>query len=119
MTGTAKDDPLRTALVVLAVPSPGAGGHTTAGGAPTEPEGADLARNWFLSRGFQVDPVVGIAFAISGPAGLFRRTLGGADDGSAAELHPAELRGRVDDEVLTHLAAIVVGSPPDFGPGNP
>jgi hypothetical protein len=92
------DDRLRTALVVLASPA-----------------NAELVRNWFSFNGFDVDPVVGIAFAISGPASLFRRALGGADDGAPVELGPAELRGRVDDEVLAHLAAIVVTPPPDFG----
>ena len=113
MTDSAADNLLRTALVVLTPPSPGPGG------ASGPPEGAERARKWFLSKGFDVDPVVGIAFAISGPAGLFRRTLGTADDGSTVELGPAALRGRVDADVLSNLVAITVGPPPDFGPGNP
>jgi hypothetical protein len=110
MTSSAADNQLRTALVVLASPSTGA---------PAKPEAAARAQKWFSAKGFDVDPVVGIAFAISGPAALFGRTLGITADGSTAELGPAALHGRVDAEVLANLTAIVVGPPPDFGPGNP
>jgi len=125
MAGEPSTDQLRTALVVLAVnPPSGAGGFTVAGGAPAKPEGAEAVRKWFLDRGFDVDPVVGIAFSISGPGSLFSHTFGDAhggalQQGTPLELDQAALAGRLRDDLLRYVAAVVVGPAPDFGPGNP
>ncbi len=89
---------LRSALVVLA--------------APLKP---DLVRSWFSEQGFDVDPVVGISFSISGPGALFDKVLGG----TGTELDQAALAGRVDRAVLPYVAAVVLGTELDFGPGNP
>lgn len=116
------DDPdaeqLRTALVVLVSRPTGPGGHTVADGRPSLPEGAETVRKWFSVKGFDVDPVVGIAFSISGPSALFSRIFG-SSDGAALELDQAALVGRLDADLLPYIAAVAVGPPPDFGPGNP
>jgi hypothetical protein len=108
---------LRTALVVLATPPAGPGGYTTAARPPASPEGAELVRKWFADRGFDVDPVVGIAFSISGPATLFDATFGPTGPG-AVELDAAALAGRLDAGLLRYVAAVAIGPPPDFGPTN-
>jgi hypothetical protein len=115
------DNVLRTALVVLATPASasGGGGYTVASGPPKPAEGVAKVQRWFATKGFAVDPVVGISFSISGPGRLFHRVLGMADPGSPLELGPAELAGHLDKEVLPYVAAVVVGPAPDFGPENP
>lgn len=112
-------DELRTALVVLADRPTKPGGYTLADGRPGLPQGAETVRKWFLSKGFDVDPVVGIAFSISGPSPLFNRTFGNTDDGAGLELDQAALAGRIAADVLPYVAAVVVGPPPAFGPSNP
>lgn len=122
MAGEVDGNQLRTALVVLAAPaggSTGSAGFTVAGGRPARPEGAERVRNWFAGKGFAVDPVVGISFSISGPGRLFSRTLGIADAGSSREYTQADLAGRLDHDLIRYVAAVVIGSAPDFGPGNP
>ena len=120
MAGETGKDQRRTALVVLATPtSPPAGGYTVANGPPTLPAGPEAVQKWFSSKGFDVDPVVGIAFSISGPGNLFNRTFGRVDPGSTVEYDQAALAGRLDQNLLRYVAAVVVGPPPDFGPGNP
>ena len=123
MAGGPEADELRTALVVLAVPagqSPGTGGYTS-DQLPAPPVGAELVRTWFSKKGFEVDPVVGIGFAISAPSSLFSSTLGidGARLGAAQQLDQSALAGRLDADVLGYVAAVAIGPPPDFGPGNP
>jgi hypothetical protein len=116
------NDQLLTALVVLATPAnppAGPGGYTVANGPPTPTAGPQAVQKWFSSRGFDVDPVVGIAFSISGPGDLFHRTFGRVDPGSAVEYDQAALAGRLDQDVLRYVAAVVIGPPPDFGPSNP
>ena len=119
MTGEVDSNQLRTALVVLAAPAGGSTGFTVAGGRPGRPEGAERVRNWFAGKGFVVDPVVGISFSISGPGRLFSRILGIADAGSSREYTQADLAGRLDHDLIRYVAAVVIGSAPDFGPGNP
>ena len=123
MAGGPGADQLRTALVVLAVPadqSPGPGGYT-ASHRPAPPEGAEPVRKWFSKKGFKVDPVVGIAFAISGPGRLFSSTFGldHAGLGSTQQLDQTALAGRLDADLLRYVAAVTIGPPPEFGPGNP
>ena len=122
MAGETGKDQLRTALVVLATPAnpaAGAGGYTVANGPPTVAAGSEAVRKWFSSKGFDVDPVVGIAFSISGPGNLFNRTFGRVDPESTVEYDQAALAGRLDKDLLRYVAAVVIGPPPDFGPGNP
>jgi hypothetical protein len=106
---------LRSALVVLAAPPTGPGGYTS-GDPAGVPEGAEAVRTWFGDHGFDVDPVVGIAFSISGPDRLFRGVFGPAADG-AVELDRAALTGRLEAAVLDRVAAVSFGPAPDFGPG--
>jgi hypothetical protein len=119
---------LRTALVVLAVPADQSAGGYTAGHRPAEPpEGAESVRQWFSAKGFAVEPVVGIAFAISGSGRLFDSTFGntfgntvGHDSpGATQQLDQSALAGRLDANLLRYVAAVVIGPPPDFGPDNP
>jgi hypothetical protein len=122
MAGETGNNQLRTALVVLATPADplaGPGGYTVANGPPTLTSGPEMVRKWFSSKGFDVDPVVGIAFSISGPGNLFNRTFGPMDPESTLEYNQAALAGRLDKDLLRYVAAVVVGPPPDFGPGNP
>ena len=56
-------------------------------------EAARTCRSWFEQRGFEVSPLTGNSFSISGDAEVFARTLGG--DLSARRL-PAELRDSVE-----------------------
>jgi hypothetical protein len=115
-------DEVRSALVVLATPVANqgdGGGYTAAGAPPTLPEGAERVRNWLTHKGFEVDPVVGIAFSISGPGRLFSSVLGVADPAAVAELDRAALTAVLPAELLDHVAAVVIGPPPDFGPLNP
>lgn len=120
MADRADGERLRTALVVLATAGapPGAAGYTAAGGVPDLAGPAEVVRAWFAGKGFQVDPLVGIAFAISGPERVFRATFDRATD-AAVELDQAVLRGHLDEGVLGYVAAVSVGAPPDFGPGRP
>jgi hypothetical protein len=68
---------------------------------------------WFDERGFQVGGVLGPAFAITGPAGLFEDTFGTADPAVPPTVD------RLPPEIARHLDAVVFTAPPDFGPGNP
>lgn len=115
------DNVLRTALVVLAGPASASagGGYTVASGPPKPAEAAAKVQRWFAAKGFDVDPVVGISFSISGPGRLFRRVLGMADPGSPLELGPAELAGHLDQDLIRYVAAVAIGPAPDFGPDNP
>jgi hypothetical protein len=111
------DNAVRTALVVLATPaSASAGGYTVTDGPPKPGEGPAKVQRWFAAKGFDVDPVVGISFSISGPERLFRQVLGMTRPGSPLELGPAELAGHLDKDLIRYVAAVVVGPAPDFGP---
>ncbi|HST84656.1 MAG TPA: hypothetical protein VLL08_23160 [Kineosporiaceae bacterium] len=124
MTDEPSTDQLRTALVVLAVPADqpaGTGGYTIGHRPAGLPEGAESVRTWFSEKGYKTDPVVGIAFAISAPGTLFNSTFGidDAGTGSTQQLDQAALAGHLDADLLRYVAAVVIGPPPDFGPGNP
>jgi hypothetical protein len=110
MADQTDDDQVWTALVVLAIAP------------PVRLEGAQAVRDWFAAAGFDVDPVVGISFSISGPRGLFGSIfgdlLGGAEQSTAVELDQAALAGRLPGDLLRYVAAVAIGPPPDFGPGN-
>jgi hypothetical protein len=114
-------------LVVLTVATnPSPGGYTVGDGLPIPANGAETARKWFAAKGFAVDPLVGISFSINGPSslfssvlGLFKNAPGIVGQGAALELDQAALAGLLDADLLPHIAAIVVGPSPDFGPGNP
>jgi hypothetical protein len=109
MSDATASDQVRTALVVLSDPSDPS---TSPGGAETA-ERAETVRNWFAARGFDVDPVVGISFAISAPERVFTSTFG------TTEPDRSTLVDRFDAGLLPYVNAVVVGPPPDFGPGNP
>ena len=72
-----------------------------------------VVTRWFDERGFQVGGVLGPAFTITGPPGLFVDTVGTADPvvPPAVDTLPPEIARLVDMVVFTR--------PPDFGPGNP
>jgi hypothetical protein len=118
----AMNDEMRTALVVLATPpgvQPGGGGFTVADGPPVLPANSERVRNWFAENGFEADPVVGIAFSISGPARLFSSVLGLTDPAAVAELDRAALTAVLPADLLDDVVAVVIGPPPAFGPLDP
>jgi hypothetical protein len=74
---------------------------------------------FFSAAGLETDPVVGISFAISGPASRFSAIFGDAAP------HPGDVRGPVDlptsalpDELAAAVEAITIPGPPKFGAGN-
>jgi hypothetical protein len=77
---------------------------------------ADRVASWFHAQGFDIGPIVGISFAISGPASLFEQVFGTSPAvGESLELPLATLA----DDVVEQVDAVIVPPPPDFGPGNP
>ena len=83
---------------------------------------------YFRSRAFEVGPVVGISFAVTGTVAQFedvfettlRRTerkgiAVAGDDASGLELPLEPLPATVREAI----AAVTFTPPPDFGPGNP
>jgi hypothetical protein len=121
VAGESSTDQMRTALVILAMPArppTGSGGYTVDHPPGAPPAGAEAVRKWFSAKGFDVDPIVGIAFSISGPGSLFARTLG-IDGAGAREVSQAALADRLDPDLVSYVMAVVVGPPPDFGLGDP
>jgi hypothetical protein len=93
-----------------------------------DPEAARHAADFFRARGFDVGPVVGLSFAITGPGSLFEatfgaqpaivdaaRTLEGVAPTSASELDLSAL----PTELRSHIEAVAFPRPPDFGPRSP
>jgi hypothetical protein len=65
----------------------------------------------FRARGFEVGPLVGVSFSVSGPPGRIRELLGRPPRPGlevSGDLLPGDLRPWVH--------ALVVPAPPDFGP---
>jgi hypothetical protein len=82
--------------------------------APEPKVAADVARR-FKDAGFDVGPVVGATFSITGPASVFTRFFKVASPGS----EPGEISlDSVPAPVRRAVAAVIFPSPPDFGPGN-
>jgi hypothetical protein len=75
---------------------------------------SDIAQR-FKDAGFEVGPVVGASFSITGPASVFTRFFKVASPGSEAGEIPLD---RVAAPVRRAVAAVTFPSPPDFGPGN-
>ena len=82
------------------------------------PEAVDVERvmEWFRGQGFETGPFVGTSFAISGDAELFRDVLGTAGPAAGGQSFATEA---LESSVAELVDAIVVQSPPEFGPGNP
>lgn len=89
-------------------PAEGVTAATAATHAP-DPDAARRVQDWFASQGFDVTPVVGIAFAITAPAEHARAALGDVPD-------VGELDLRLPAEIAEHVRAVVAEPPPDFGP---
>lgn len=80
-------------------------------------ETAEGARRMFAQAGFQVGPLVGIAFSIEGPRELMTSFF---DDFVEREGTGAELSlERLPRDAAAVIQAVVSEAPPDFGPGNP
>jgi hypothetical protein len=106
----------QSAQVVLRHGPSGWTDEVRAAEAPPPAEVADQVASWFQAQGFDTGPIVGISFAISGPASLFELVFGTTPAlGSSLELPLTTLA----DDVVEHVDAVVVPPPPDFGPGNP
>jgi hypothetical protein len=109
-----------SALVVLhpgSGPPPGPGRE---GEVPPDPAVVEQVVGWFHRRGFGTGPVVGISFAVTGPATLFGEVFGDAALSSPGPGQEVALPlGSLGDDVAAHVAAVVRTGPPDFGPGNP
>ena len=107
----------RTVLVVLR-PSSGAplppGGLTSAtvhAGAP-DPQAAERVRSHLAGRGFDLGPLVGISFSITGTRELIRQVFGDVPDAGALPLD------RLPEDVRRLMLAVEAEAPPDFGPNS-
>ncbi|WP_148573492.1 hypothetical protein [Nocardioides caldifontis] len=110
-------DAPRSALVVM---RPGRDTlPTSARPSETPTHASDAARvvSWFQDHGFDTGPVLGISFAITGAAELFRDVLGAPASGASGDT--AFATEALDPELSDLVEAIVVQAPADFGPGNP
>jgi hypothetical protein len=76
------------------------------------PQAAERVAAWFRGQGFEVGPVVGTSFSVTGPPSLFERVFG-ARKGLEYALD------RLPDDVAPAVEAVALSPPPDFGPGNP
>jgi hypothetical protein len=111
---TASDSP-QSALVVLRSGAAPDASDVRAGETPPDPGVAERAVAWFQGHGFETGPVVGISFAITAPESTFSKVFGATPATGSLEL-PV---GQLDDAVSADIQAVSVGTPPDFGPGNP
>ena len=106
-----------TLLVVLrpasGAPLP-AGGLTSAtlsAGAP-DPQDAARVREHLAGRGFELGPLVGISFSITGTRELARDVFGEVPAAGAVSLE------RLPEDVRRRVLAIEAEAPPDFGPSS-
>lgn len=78
---------------------------------------AERAKKYFADAGFELGPLVGISFSISGAAALMDQTFADfrALHGSGGELDLSKL----PDDVRGVVRAVVTEAPPDFGPTAP
>jgi hypothetical protein len=82
-------------------------------------DAAARVAEFFSAAGLETDRLVGISFAISGPASRFRAIFGGAtpdadDLKGPVDLPPTVLPG----ELAAAVEAIAIPGPPKFGAGN-
>lgn len=78
-----------------------------------DPETAERVRDWFVARGFEVGPVVGIAFSIVAPLGRMEEVFGGWE----AHERGGEVPMRaLPPDVAGAIRAVTTQPPPDFGP---
>lgn len=90
------------------------------------PSDVSLATTRFRSMGFDVGPIVGVSFSITGTVRTFERALGTRirrrkddDHEFVVKNKPIgrELSGdRLPERIRTFVQAIVFPPPPDFGP---
>ncbi len=100
---------------------------TSARLAEVEPDEAAARRvmSWWRDKGFDVGPLVGISFSVSGPAELFARHLHAASalaalaEGRSDREHLEIPTTRLPGPLRRSVAAVTFSAPPDFGPGNP
>jgi hypothetical protein len=108
----------RWSALVLLTPGPlddGAVGEPAF--APAPDSVARLAEDWFRRQGFEVGPVVGTSFAVTGDRDVFLRHLG-FDPAAGGTLAPSARRAMPAD-VGAVVLDVMVPAPPDFGPWNP
>jgi hypothetical protein len=79
-------------------------------------EGAERARGAFRELGFEVGPMVGLSFSISGPDELFERVF---PDVAAKQRTGESFDLSRLPEGAESVQAVVSEPPPAFGPGNP
>ncbi len=81
-----------------------------------DPEAAERVRAWFVARGFEAGPLVGIAFSIVAPRGRMEEVFSGWE----AHEHGGELPMRaLPPDVAGAIRAVTTQPPPDFGPPSP
>lgn len=68
-----------------------------------DPAAAAAAQAWFAQQGYEVGPLVGTSFSITGPAAALSAF---AMDALPSDVAPA-------------VQAVTASTPLDFGPGNP
>ena len=74
----------------------------------------------FAQAGFQIGPLVGVSFSISGPAALFEQFFRvQAGPGGQTLTGEALPLVTLDPALRSQIQAILSTRPPDFGPGNP
>jgi hypothetical protein len=76
-------------------------------------ETARAVMGFFRSAGFDVGPLVGLGFAISGSTALFERTFGRSEPNEGESNLPLS---RVPEPLRDHVQAVAFTRPPDFGP---
>jgi hypothetical protein len=109
----------RTALVVLHPGQDPQAAPERAGETPPDPPAVERVVGWFRDQGFETGPFVGISFAVMGNDALFHEVLGDASATEGAGDDQQFPLDGLDDDVAQLVAAVVLPSPPDFGPGNP
>ena len=106
-----------TLLVVLrpasgaSLPAGGLTSATLPAGAP-EPQDAARVREHLAGRGFDLGPLVGISFSITGTRELAREVFGDVPAVGSVSLE------RLPADVRRPVLAIEAEAPPDFGPSS-
>jgi hypothetical protein len=91
------------------LPPDGVTVETLAQNAP-EPQAVAQVQSFFAGRGFEVGPLVGIAFSITGPRQLAVKVFGDLPEVGALPLD------RLPDDVREPILSVEAEAPLDFGP---
>jgi hypothetical protein len=114
MAAGAMTDPVTLTVVLRPaggreLPPGGLTAATIGDGAP-DPNAAERARAAFEERGFEVGPLVGIAFSITAPREHASDVFGELPDAGSVGL------GGLPEGMRSEILAVEAEPPPDFGP---